>query len=199
MRSVVSVHTFPFQLSNQLTSDLDFLRVRRSWLQLAWDWTSRSKVRVGLIGLATMITRSVWPRFFIKGSLFSSLAHPATECRLAGYTFCFCSCQTNIISKSAGPIFAKFSGLIELWVWMISRKFVFRSTKDVAMATNFCRFRSQAAGGAAGRANIGLCPLYSLSLLLRKCIWPRPEAAVSQLIVFSSLLVRWRCLASFTS
>jgi len=28
------------------------------------------------------------------------------------------------------------------------------------MTINFCWFRSQAASGAAGRANVGLCPAY---------------------------------------
>jgi len=41
-----------------------------------------------------------------------------------------------IISKSTGPIFTKFSRLIELWLRVINLKFVFRSLKGIAVATN---------------------------------------------------------------
>jgi len=43
------------------------------------------------------------------------------------------------VSKSTPPIFAKFSGLVELHLWMISLKlFCFYHSRAVAMATNFC-------------------------------------------------------------
>ena len=43
------------------------------------------------------------------------------------------------VSKSTPPIFAKFSGLVELHLWMISLKlFCFDHSRAVAMATNFC-------------------------------------------------------------
>jgi len=48
------------------------------------------------------------------------------------------------------------STAVELWLKMIVLKLVFRSLKDVAMATNSCCRGTQVASGAAGRANVGL-------------------------------------------
>jgi len=43
-----------------------------------------------------------------------------------------------IISTSTGPIFTKFTGLVELWPWMNDVKlFFFDLSRDVAIATNF--------------------------------------------------------------
>jgi len=60
----------------------------------------------------------------------SDLAYPAVESRLAGYMFCFCFLFLTItvrpiISKSTGPIFAKFLGLVELWLRIIDLKLSF--------------------------------------------------------------------------
>jgi len=94
----------------------------------------------------------------------------------AGYLFCFCFLfiyfKTNvndsipvrpIISKSMGHIFAKFSESVELLLSITSLKLVFGPSWDVAVATKFCWFYlqnirwTQAASGAAGRANVGFC------------------------------------------
>jgi len=45
-----------------------------------------------------------------------------------------------IISLSSGPIFTKFAGLVELWLLMKDLKLVFRPSRNVAVATNFCWF-----------------------------------------------------------
>ena len=42
-----------------------------------------------------------------------------------------------MISTSTGPIFAKFSLLVELWLQMNGVKLVFPPARDVTMATNF--------------------------------------------------------------
>jgi len=56
-----------------------------------------------------------------------------------GYMLCFCFLfiylvltipVRPIISKSTGPIFAKRSGLVEQWLWMINLKLIFRSLKE---------------------------------------------------------------------
>ena len=41
-----------------------------------------------------------------------------------------------IISKSIEPISAKFSGMVKLWLYMISLKLVFDPSRDVAMTAN---------------------------------------------------------------
>jgi len=62
----------------------------------------------------------------------------------AGYMFCCCFLFLtipfrSIISKSTGPIFAKFARLVELWLYMINLKLgYFRSLKGRSVATNFC-------------------------------------------------------------
>jgi len=43
-----------------------------------------------------------------------------------------------IFSKSAGPIFVIFAGLMELWVKMIILKLVFDPLRGIAVAINFC-------------------------------------------------------------
>jgi len=73
----------------------------------------------------------------------------------AGYVFCFCFLfiyllffddlipVRPIISKSTGPIFARFSGLVELGLYMINPKLVFRSLEGCCHGDHFCRFYSQ--------------------------------------------------------
>ena len=67
-------------------------------------------------------------------------------------------CSTCIGIFKTGPIFAKSSGLVELWLykWSIWNEF-FDPSRDLAMANNFCCRWTQAASGAAGRANVGHC------------------------------------------
>jgi len=84
--------------------------------------------------------------------------------------FCFCFLfltifVRHIISKSTGPIFAKFVGLVEILVQIINLKLVFRTSRDVAMATNFCSFLSTeltfvtpVVSGAAGVVTLGFAP-----------------------------------------
>ena len=68
-----------------------------------------------------------------------------------------------IISQSNGPIFAKFSGLVKLWLYDQPETSFFRSLKgrcygnQLLLVVPECLW-AQAAGGAAGRANVGLCP-----------------------------------------
>ena len=57
----------------------------------------------------------------LKNLLNDYLARLAAENRQAGYMFCFCFFflmmpVRPIISKSTRPIFAKFLGLVELWL-----------------------------------------------------------------------------------
>jgi len=68
-----------------------------------------------------------------------------------------------LMSKSTGPIFAKYSGSVELRLRMISLKLVSRSPKGrchssrvLLVLVHGCRW-TQAASGAAGRANVGPC------------------------------------------
>jgi len=42
-----------------------------------------------------------------------------------------------IISISTGPIFTKFAGLVELWLYMRDMELVFDPARDVAVASNF--------------------------------------------------------------
>ena len=84
--------------------------------------------------------------------------------------FCFCFLfltifVRHIISKSTVPIFAKFVGLVEILMQIINLKLVFRTSRDVAMATNFCRFLSTeltfvtpVVSGAAGGVTLGFAP-----------------------------------------
>ena len=75
-----------------------------------------------------------------------------------------------IISKSARPIFGKFSGFVELWLQMISLKSVFcHPSRDFIVTINYflvlsteMTFVTPVASGAAGRANVGLCSASSL-------------------------------------
>ena len=55
-----------------------------------------------------------------------------------------------------GPIFAKFSGSVELWLPMISLKLVFESVKGRRHGNHFYCRCAQAASGAVGRANVWL-------------------------------------------
>ena len=42
-----------------------------------------------------------------------------------------------VISESSGPIFTKFSGLVEVWEDFIKHVFILDCSRDVAMTTNF--------------------------------------------------------------
>jgi len=57
------------------------------------------------------------------------LFSPPGCCSTAGYMFCCCLFLTisvrPTISTSTGPIFARFTGLLDLWLLMISQKVVF--------------------------------------------------------------------------
>ena len=73
MRTVVSVRIYPVQFLNQLTFGFTFLHNHSSpWLKV--------KVTDPGQGLPKIVTRSVWPRYSIEGSLFSSyVANPSNE------------------------------------------------------------------------------------------------------------------------
>jgi len=43
-----------------------------------------------------------------------------------------------IISTSTGPIFTKFAGLVELWLYMRDMELVFRSRKGRCRGKQFC-------------------------------------------------------------
>jgi len=72
--------------------------------------------------------------------------------------YSFLTIASDQLSQSTGPIFTKFSGLIQLWLQINDLKLIFRSLKGRCHATNFCWLRSQAASGAAGRVIVELCP-----------------------------------------
>jgi len=86
----------------------------------------------------------------------------ATACAYVKNFLCFAlfifndSSQTIVIPKSTGPIFAKFSGSVELWLPMISLKLVFESVKGRRHGNHFYCRCAQAASGAVGRANVWL-------------------------------------------
>ena len=93
--------------------------------------------------------------------------------RHGGYMFCFCFLficllmipVRPIISKSTRPMLAIFAEMVELWLWVVDLKFVFRSLKGHCHGSRFLWFYPQnwwvsldACGyGAAGRANVRLC------------------------------------------
>jgi len=63
----------------------------------------------------------------------------------------------DYLKNLPGPIFTKFSRLVELCRWTISLKLVYRSVKGrILLVLVRGRGRRQAASGAAGRGNAGL-------------------------------------------
>jgi len=98
------------------------------------------------------------------------LARSAAESRHGGLDvslFFLVHLFRPLISKLTGPIFAKFSGFLRLWMGMFNRKSVFQSFRGschgnqiLSVLVHGCRW-TQVASGAAGWANVGLCPVFS--------------------------------------
>jgi len=92
--------------------------------------------------------------------------------------FCFCFlfylfinfllfnlCHIKLIYLKIYRIFAKFKFSVELRLWMLNLKIVFRSLKGRRHVNQFLLVSSGdlifvpfVASGVAGRANVGLCP-----------------------------------------
>jgi len=73
-------------------------------------------------------------------------------------------CQTSYHRITTGPIFAKFSEFVELWLEMNNLKLVFDPSMDVAMVTNFCRFYPR--NWFAGRRRLVFCFALHLVFLM---------------------------------
>jgi len=92
--------------------------------------------------LMSVIARSVFVRSFVRSFIY-----------LCIYLF-LTSPVRPIISKSTGPIFVKFLGLVEQLILMMNLKLFFGPSRDIAIGTYFCWFLSRKLMGVVGRRRL---------------------------------------------